>query len=173
MEQITAQQLYVFTLETPSVYKNVERTFYTLSKHATLDRDKARALLLKNNVRQAAILYCQVHFSDKVAYHRHVPEHEREGCAALLLRYYEGWNWIAGGRNQPPPKLPPVLVENTSIVRGEDGLYPHQRAFIEDIQERGTGALFVPMGRRVPRCQCGGPCHKCLGKCACATCSHG
>lgn len=113
MEQITAQQLYAFALATPTVYKDLERTFRTLSKHAPLDRDRARALLLKNNVRQAAILYCQVHFSDKVAYHRHVPVHEREGCAALLLRYYEGWNWIAGGRNQQSPILDKVPLKRS------------------------------------------------------------
>lgn len=34
---------------------------------------------------------------------------------------------------------------------------------------KAVEALATP----APQCACGGPCHRCAGKCGCTTCSHG
>ena len=86
----TAQELYRFAMITPSVMRNLERSFVTLNKYgAELDTDKATRFLM-SNVKAAAQLYVQVH-GLHVQYWLTFPRHEREGCAALFLRRYDSW----------------------------------------------------------------------------------
>lgn len=89
----TAQELYRFAQESPSVQRALQRTFKTLAAHKAagdFDSGKALALLLKNNVRDAGRLYVQVH-GENLAWPTVFPTYEREGCAALFLRQFDGW----------------------------------------------------------------------------------
>lgn len=42
----------------------------------------------------------------------------------------------------------------------------------EDAITQFNAAIDTAIRAAVPRCECGGPCHKCLGKCACLTHCH-
>lgn len=89
----TAQELFRFAKDNPHVQRFLLRTFKTLAKHADADNfdpDKARAYLLKYNVRDAGRLYVQVH-GENLAWPTVFDEHEREGCAALFLRQFNDW----------------------------------------------------------------------------------